>query len=243
MSNQMYKEGLTLSQEFEKRSQVDTIKLYEIIKFAIIKALDATGGKEQQKAIDFLADIYKPYLRKISSKVYQNLKGHLEYADVIQETYAMFLTLLSKYNAATSAFSYYISVMLPQHMNRWAERELLYKSMNVLIDVREYSVIDPKQNSTSSVEDSLNSFILSEEYREFIMARAEKQSRSSTVKEVCHRYFLGKCTCSSIADDLGISYHAVYEIIGKIKVELKEFFFNNQFSNYYISSSGYIEVR
>lgn len=237
----LFSEGMFISRNFEERSLTDTEKLYETIKVAVALAQDPSQGIKHKKAIDFLAKLFQPFIKKWSSKVYQNLKGIIDYADVLQETYALFFTLLAKYNPAVSQFSYYIKVMLPQHLNRWAEKEIVYNNINISVNLRDYDVIDPNLGTSELVEDYLIAFVLTSEYIDFITQRAERQSRSSTVKEVCHKYFLGKSTCSEIARELGISYHAVYEIIGKIKVELMVFFCDSAFSGIILSSTGLME--
>ena len=55
---------------------------------------------------------------------------------------------------------------------------------------------------------------------------------------MCNKIFLGNTTCSELATELGISYHAVYEIINKIKKELVFFFNENSFGEYIVTSTG-----
>jgi RNA polymerase sigma factor (sigma-70 family) len=240
MEKGSYDEGMTISRDFEEREAKDTEKLYDIIKKAIWYVKEG-NDTQREKATKFLLELFEPLVRKVSSKIFQYIKGRVDYADVLQETYTMFLSLLNRYNPGRSAFTYYIGVMLPQHMNRWVEREVLYNVVNIPVDMKEYSLADPTFSSTDSVSSYLNAYVLSKEYTAFIEQRSLRHSRSTTVHEVCHRYFLGRSSCSEIAKDLNISYHAVYEIIGKIKKELEQFFYYNIFSEYFISSTGIAE--
>lgn len=240
MEDPAYHEGMNISRNFEHRQERDTRKLYDIIKQAIVLIQDG-NSYEREKATCFLVELFEPYVRKISGKLYRNLQGAQDYGDILQETYTMFLTLLNKYNPKVSAFSYYIGVMLPQHMNRWAEKEVTYNNYNTSVDMEEYSLVDPSFKNADVVSDYLNAFVLTREYQEFIQIRAKRQSRSGTVSQVCYRYFLGSDSCSEIARDLGISYHAVYEIIGKIKKELQQFFYASAFSGCIISSTGIVQ--
>ena len=230
-------EGISISRNFEDRKSSDTERLYTIIKEAVVFIKEGTD-EEQTKALAFITELFEPLMRKISSKIYNYLRGSLEYTDVLQETYTMFLTLLDRYNPERASFSYYIGSMLPQHMKRWAEKEVFHHNVNIAIDIKDYTIVDPLFNSMESVEEQLNAFVLTREYKSFIRKRAKRPSRSNTVREVCHKYFLGENTCQEIATDLGISYHAVYEIIGKIKDELRQFFHNSVFSEYYMTSTG-----
>jgi len=240
MEDPAYHEGMSISRNFEHREEKETRKLYDIIKKAIL-IIQEDSPYEREKATYFIIELFEPYIRKISNKLYRNLHGAQDYCDILQETYTMFLTLLSKYNPKISAFSYYIGVMLPQHMNRWAEKEVLYNSVNTSVDMEEYSLADPLFSNANVVSDYLNAYVLTREYQEFIKLRAARQSRSGTVSQVCYRYFLGSDSCSEIARDLGISYHAVYEIIGKIKKELQQFFYASVFSGCIVSSTGIIQ--
>ena len=237
MGDGSYAEGMSISRNYEKREEKETEKLYDIIKSSI-KCIQQGETEQREEAVTFLTSIFEPYIRKVSSKIYNNLRNSHEYSDVLQETYAMFLTLLKRYNPKIASFSYYIGAMLQQHMNRWAEKEMNSNSLNTPIDIKEWTLVDPLYANADSVDAQLNSYVLTQEYRIFIKRRSERHARSRTVKEVCDRYFLGCNTCSEIAKELGVSYHAVYEIIGKIKKELESFFQASAFSEYYISSTG-----
>jgi RNA polymerase sigma factor (sigma-70 family) len=237
MEDSIYDEGMSISRNFENRKEKETEKLYDIIKSSIYYVQFGTT-QQREKAVSFLTSIFEPYIRKISSKIYNNLRNSHEYGDILQETYTMFLTLLKRYNPAIASFSYYIGSMLPIHMSRWAEKEMNNNSLNIPVDIKDYTMVDPLYANSDSVDSYFNSYVLTQEYKVFITHRSERHARSRTVKEVCNKYFLGHNTCSEIAKDLGVSYHAVYEIIGKIKKELKSFFQASAFSEYYISSTG-----
>ena len=227
----IYEEGISISRKYKSRQDATTERLYDIIKKAIILVQAGSNG-EREEASAFLARLYRPHVRKVAKKVYRNLKGIVEYTDVLQEAYTLFLVLLEKYNSDISAFSYYIGKMLPAHLSRWAEKEIFQSSFNITTDMKEYAVADPTLGDRDLVDAYLNSYVFTQEYENFIMDRAEKHSRSNTGKVVCHRFFLGGSSCSVIAKDLGISYHAVYEIIGRIKDELKEFLMDNAFTDF-----------
>jgi DNA-directed RNA polymerase specialized sigma24 family protein len=229
--NAIYQEGIGISRKFKSRNNEATERLYDIIKKAII-LIQAGTPEEKRDALVFMTKLFKPHIRKVAKKVFRNLTGIVEYSDVLQEAYTMFLVLLERYNSNISAFSYYIGVMLPQHLNRWAEKELDQSSFSISTDMNDFSGADPALKDKNLVYDYLNSYVFTGEYEEFILNRAERQSRSKTGKIVCHRFFLGGSSCSEIARDLGISYHAVYEIIGRIKVELKEFLMTNAFADF-----------
>ena len=243
MRNKIYKEGLLISRNFDKRGKTDTEKLYAIIQRAVSVVVEDTDKKEVEDALDFLVILYEPLIKKTAAKFYCALSRNSDFEDVLQEAYTIFIDLLRKYNSAEASFSYYIGLMLKQRMRRWAEKENNYNHTHIIANLSDPISPHPKFDSATSVEDYFNGCIFIQEYEEFITDRSFRQSRSKTVKEVCDRFFLGSASCSKIAQDLGISYHAVYEIIGKIKNELKDFMLNNPFSNYYITSTGKCIVK
>lgn len=229
--------ALQISRNFDSRSAEDTKKLYKIIQSAAKIAQD-TSNKNSDAALQFLVELYNPLIKKVATRLFLGLGYFTEYIDILQEAYVIFIQLLEKYDASVASFSYYVGVMLPQRMNRWAEKEYAYMANNVITDTKEFPIIDPITGDTDSVSNYLDSYVVMQEYSDFIKKRAERISRSDTVRVVCYDYFLGSRTCSQISQSLGISYHAVYEIIGKIKKELKVFFNESHFSGYWFSSTG-----
>jgi len=238
----IYKTGINLSRNFNKNTNKETTKLYDIIKYAIniIQNIGIYKQRRRDKAISFITELYEPLIRKVSAKIYYILKSTVDYEDILQETYSMFLVLLDKYDPERASFSYYINTMLPQHMNRWAEKESNYRNINIPVNVSEYVIVDPLLSDSEQVFDRLNAFLISKEYTKFVQHRSKKQSRSDTVRIVCEEYFLGKNSCSDIARQLNISYNAVYEIINKIKRELCIFFSTNKYCSHVLSSTGII---
>lgn len=243
MYKTIYDEGISISRNFDKRSKEDTERLYKIIQHSVDVAQQEDSEEDKKNALNFLVVLYEPLIKKISSRIYCYLSSSVEFFDVLQESYATFISLLYKYDQNISSFSYYIGLMLNQRMSRWAEKESLYGKTNIVSSMSEQIHPHPLFNSSDAVDSYLNGYILIQDYIDFIVERSQKPSRSSTVREVCEKYFLGKKTCSQIANDLNISYHAVYEIIGKIKNELKIFFHDSIFSSYNITSTGKYEQK
>jgi len=234
-----YKEALVLSRNFGNRSVEETRRLYKIIQQAVSVAQRRKGTDTPSKdAIAFLVKVYEPYVKKVAGKYYPFVEKRMEFNDVLQETYLMFLTLLYRYDKNIASFSYFMKLLLPQHMYVWVEKVMSDNFLPVDIKVIETSLSHPDLDETNKVYDYYDSKILENEYINYILERSEKSSRSSTVKEVCLKVFLGSTTCSALSKELGITYHAVYEIINKIKKELKYFFHENMFSEYVLSSTG-----
>jgi len=244
MDKAAYEKAVRLSRNFNSRSAEDTKELYGIIQRAVKLAQrgkeDNIGrnDREVKRAKAFLLEVYEPYIKKMAGKYFPSVETPLDFEDVIQEVYLIFLSLINKYDENISSFSYYINLMLPQYMSVWVHK--INSTVYVPVDIKivEATLCHPAFDSSVKVYDYLNGWILEKEFVSFIEERSMKSSRSETVKEVCDKIFLGNTTCSELATELGISYHAVYEIINKIKMELRHFFNENLFSEYTVTSTG-----
>jgi DNA-directed RNA polymerase specialized sigma24 family protein len=232
--------GMQISRNFENRNSDETHLLYEIILDAVEIIQD--DGNDNKKTFDsamsFIVSVYEPYIKKVASKIFQKNNSALEFCDILQEAYVIFIQLIYKYRKEESSFSYYITFMLPQHLYVWSKRLNKINSIAVDYNILENILQNSTSNSKVDMYDYFNFKILEQDYIEFIKRRAEKKSSSSTLSVVCYKYFLGKETCSNIATELNISYHAVYEIINKIKKELKYFLHKNEFTDFKITGSG-----
>jgi len=237
MTKIKYIKAVKSSRNFNNRSQEETRKLYQTIQKAVALAL-----KSDDEAIEFLVEVYNPYVKKIAGKYYAYVSSKMEYEDVLQETFVMFLTLLYRYNKDIASFSYYIKMLLPQHMYVWVEKVCLDKSIPIDIGTIETTIAHPELDNIDKVYNYNDSRIVEDEYTQFILKRSEKSSRSPTVKAVCLKVFLGSTTCSELSKELGITYHAVYEIVNKIKKELQYFFHDNAFSGFEMTSTGLEEM-
>lgn len=232
-----YSEAIRISRNFNNRSLDDTKKLYSTIQDAVDLAQEQDGIKSE-KAINFLIEVYEPYIKKISGRYYPYVEIPFEFDDVYQEVCVIFLLLTYRYKKEISSFSYYINYMLPQYMNVWMQKINSNNITPIDLKVIESTISHPAFDSEEKVFDYFNGLIFEKEYTAFIIERSKRSSRSNTVKEVCYKIFLGSTTCSELANELGISYHAVYEIIMKIKKELVEFFNENNFGEYIVTSTG-----
>jgi RNA polymerase sigma factor (sigma-70 family) len=241
MKNEKYFEGVRISRNFNKRNVEETQYLYAVIQEAATLILTELTTNNADDALEFLTTLYEPLLKKVAYKVVLQSSGSIEFDDALQEANLFFLTLLYDYDDTIASFSYYINSMLKKKMNRWMVKECNYHSKTYLSNFEDRVLADPMYTTKDDAFVQFNSYVVIREYFDYMQHRAERPSRSGTVQEVCYRYFLGGNSCSYIAQDLGISYHAVYEIIQKIKRELQEFFNENKFCNFVISSTG-IEV-
>jgi RNA polymerase sigma factor (sigma-70 family) len=239
MKRPEYLGAIKSSRNFNNRSKEETRKLLNLIQKAAGLAVREKGEtRESREAIEFLAKVFEPYIKKIAGKCFSFVKNRMDFDDILQETNAMFLKLLYRYDKSIASFSYYTSHMLKAHMSEWVSQSSSDEWIPVDVKTLETTLTHPDLDESDKVYDSFNIKILEKEYIQYIMARSEKASRSTTVKEVCLKVFLGSTTCSDLSKELGISYHAVYEVINKIKKELRYFFHASPFSEYVISSTG-----
>lgn len=235
----VYAEAMRLSRNFNNRSLKETKELYQTIQKAVRLAQKGNGkSKSSKESIDFLIRVYEPYFKKIAGKFFVYVEHVMMFEDVLQETYVLFMVLLYRYDETISSFSYYLRALLPQHVHVWVQKVISSSFLQIDMKSIENSLGHPNLDAEDKVYDYFNARILEDEYTEFILKRSEKSSRSNTVREVCLKIFLGKKTCSELANELGITYHAVYEIINKIKRELRVFFSESKFSEFVLSSTG-----
>lgn len=194
--------------------------------------------QEAKEAIAFLTRVYEPYVKTIAGRYYSYVETQYEFNDVLNEVYAIFLTLLNKYDSMLASFSYYIKKMLPKNVYVWADKVNSSKYVTMDISVVENTLYYMGADDCDQTYEYLNTTILEKEYVDFIIDRSKKSNRSDTVRQVCMNIFLGNKTVSELADDLGITYHAVYEVMNKIKRELMYFFGDNRYSCFTMTSTG-----
>lgn len=230
-SEETFTKGAKLSRSFETRTQVETQELYDTIKNAVLCSQNPQNA-DSDKALQFIVFVFDPLIKKIASKLYLYIKDYEEYEDILQETYATFIRLVYGYNPSISAFPYYIRNMLPRQVKAWSQRTKKRSYFPIDTVIVDNALADPHLNTKDNVYDRYNSYIVDGEIEEFILQRAEKKAKSDTVREVCYNYFLGGMTCTTLAKKLNISYHAVYEIINRIKAELQIFVQESSFTEF-----------
>jgi len=228
-----YKEALQLSRSFHNRTKEKSERLYLYIATAVKEAQDPSLPTSM-KSVDFLVKLYEPFIKNTSYKYFSTLKKQLEFQDAFQETVEVFLKLLYKYKSDLASFSYYIYRFLPQYMKIRVTHELRLQQLPIDNVMMEALLTAGTEHNCFDQFDFFDIPLLEKEYVAFIQKRSLKESKSGTMKEVCNSFFLGNKTCAEIAEERNISYHAVYEIINKIKVELADFL---RASRYYDNDS------
>jgi len=220
--------GVQLSRKFKQRSKSETNELYQLIQSAALEAQDPQNASAED-SLKFVVLVFEPLIKKIATKIYPQVSRHQEFEDILQETYVTFLGLVYAYNPLIASFPYYINKMLVQQVRAWGQKTSRKWAPPVDIVAADNLLSNHSVNNQDKAYETYHSYILMQEYEEFILARAEKPAKSGTVKAVCYDYFLGRKTCMQIAKSRGISYHAVYEVIKRIERDLKEFLQKDSF--------------
>jgi len=235
---EIYKEALALSRKFNTRNIEETKKLYSIIQDAVALAQKEGDSRDTEEAISFLTKVYEPYLKTIAGKYYPYVETKLEFEDVLHEVYVIFLILLGRYDSMIASFSYFIKKMLPKNVYVWVDKLRSKKYITIDVQSVEDTLFYLNMEDCDTVFEYFNTAILEKEYIDFIIERSKKSNRSDTVRQVCNKIFLGSMTCSELANELDITYHAVYEVMNKIKRELMFFFGENRYSGVLVTSTG-----
>lgn len=219
-----YQKSKDLSKNYSSRSNEESSQLYATIQEAVSIVQfyqDKDSGGEE--SLQFLTAVFEPLLKKTAGFVHKFVYKHEDFNDVLQETYLKFIELTYQYDPAISQFSYYVKTMLTKQMRAWSKKQKRHVPASVDIAIINNLLVDHSLCDVDTVYMQFNELILIEEFNDFIEDRACKKARSSTVKEVCYKYFLGTHSCKQIAEELQISYHAVYEVIKRIEKEYKVF--------------------
>lgn len=239
-----FERGLQISKQFQTRSSEEETYLYECIRLAIDICQDSKHPL-QKEAMDFISTIYYPLIKKVANKtlklVQKTALGDMttfSYEDILQETYLMFFLLLKQYDSTIASFSYYINKTLFKRMKHWITKELKQVTQS---SIGEYlNVVDPRFSSHGNTEHYLHAMIIINDYIEFMSKKAELAYPHSTAAMVCADFFLGCKTCSQIAKERNISYHAVYDMINKYKRHIMTFFNSHALFDSLITSTGII---
>jgi RNA polymerase sigma factor (sigma-70 family) len=222
-----YAESCAISKNYQKRTQAQSATLYSTIQDAVETGQVFKGQVESDEPLLFLTEVFKPLILKSASIVHKFVYKHEQLDDVIQQGYVQFLELVYAYDPSISQFSYYIKSMLERQLRAWSKKQSRYTVTSMDSSIINNILVDPSLCDMHTVYIQFNELILRDEMQDFMEERANRKARSATVKEVCYKYFLGTHSCKKIAEELDISYHAVYEVIKRIEKEYRVFLEQN----------------
>lgn len=228
---------LELSRNYRNRTAEESAYLYSYINLLV---RDSKGGDDKlaKDALNELIILFKPKIYDTTRKYFKYVKDYMEIDDFMQESYAIFIALVIKHDPSISSFLYYVKEMYPKYVWSWVEKTC--RDHKKVTDLGDLDVPHPDYDTDDKVFSRLMANSYEKEYVDFINAIAEKETKTPTLKAVCNRYFLGTSTCRELASDLGISYHAVYDYITKIKRELNYHLKNSPHFDFFFASDGEI---
>lgn len=236
MREQMHK----LSQGYKTRSKEDTQRLYEYIEGLALTAQDV-DNPDSKKAMEDLLTMFKPKICRIVKNYFNVVKDYCELDDFLQESYCIFIALVYAFDPTRSYFLHYINEYLHNKIRNWAEKVVKQNHFITLIgfdDVEEYG-----QTHRDGIFSQLLKDMYDDEYLDFIQRLSTKRTKTKTLQVICRDYFLGTKKCQVIADDLGITYHAVYDYITKIKRELNHYLKTDDKFDFYYTNEGVLRYK
>ena len=225
-----------------RKSLEEKTKLYAMIQDLVDECQD-DEFKGKERSLNQLTWVVTPKILKVAGYYNKNLGPYnVDYDDILQETYAVFFSLIKKYDKERASFLFYIQRMLPAYMSVYAKK--VVKAHAYPLDLYTQEAIPHYKYSEDGDEfDLFMGVALQNEYINFIELKASKPSRSDTLSKVCYDHFLNGKSCNAIAQECGISYHAVYDTIRKLKRELREFINHSDLSDIYITSTGEVTEK
>lgn len=230
-------DALKISRDYACRTASESNNLYGYIS-GLITAVKTGNDKDARESLNSLIELFKPAIFNIIRVMYPKVYGAIEFDDFMQECYCIFISLVYAYDPTISKFPHYIKVMLPKYVSAWSQKTIK-KSRNV-IPLEDMDIANPYSEDADTAINRLLAHVYYEEYTQFIENYAKKSTKTDTLKAVCYRHFLGQDSCRTIAEDLNISYHAVYDYISKIKKELNYYIKHSPLFDFYFSPDGEI---
>jgi len=220
---------IQLSRIYNKTEE-EQIELY----YSINSLIDSYN-KGIRISRDALYLIFYPLIRKTIFDLTYKLvkKGKIPLSicqDLLQESFIMFNDLLDNYNKSTF-FPYYIKKFIKFSVDRYLKRYINY-SKRILVSIAINSqALDKRQNTERQA--LFNLFY--NDYIKFInILKTKKYRRSGSWSIVCDEYFVNYKTILQIANELGLTYHSIYQIVSRIQDELYQLINDSKYTNFNI---------
>lgn len=212
----------------EEQEQLLQSKMEELIKL-----------KKHKFARDALCLLFFPLILKTSVNMYfKYVSGYYPRcvpSDIFQEAYIIFLEMIDRYNSDRAVFPHYVNVMLKKYLYVYTMKTLSYLSKTSTRMVPNSQAMDRHCISEHKFMLNVLADIVYNDYIDLItIIKNEKSKSIKTMTKICDNIFLGSKDCSQIAKELGITYHAVYEIEKRIQKRIADMINSNKFSTYYI---------
>ena len=231
---------IELSRSYKTRTQEESNYLYSYISF-LVRDAKSTDDKLAKEALTELILLFKPKIYDTTRQYFKYVKDYMEIEDFMQESHAIFIALVIKYDPTIASFLYYVKEMYPRYVWSWVEKT--FRDHRHLTELGDLDVPHPDYDTDDKVFSRLMANTYEQEFIDFIENIAKKETKTPTLRAVCTKYFLGTTTCRDLAAELGISYHAVYDYISKIKRELNYHLKHSANFDFFYSPDGFVVTK
>jgi len=223
LTTEQLDESYKLSRNHATRTKAESSTLYCTIQEAVSQAQYYKDSDDSNESLTFLTIVFEPLIKDSAKNVHKYAQQREDYDDILQQCYVFFIELIYAYDSNISQFAYYVKSMLERQLRAWSKKQSKRFTPAIDSEIINNLLVDPSMCDSDTVYIKFNERILKQELDLFMQLRASRKARSATVKTVCYKYFLGTHTCKQIAEELNISYHAVYEVIKRIERDYKDF--------------------
>ena len=169
-----------------------------------------------------LVIVFYPIIIKTSTRYYDKYFRNTQYFsrmaphEVVQESYMCFEECIKQYKPGLAGFTYYISITFKLRVARKLNKIRYELGLCQLFSsIADSQTIDRLYYKNDTIINQIIGKLLLEDIKA-VMEKVKRRARTKTAETVCDlHYFKGK-TCAEIAEQLGISYNAIDEVIDRI---------------------------
>lgn len=223
----------------DKKTKEEYYELYDIVDYIAVKAKNSYRSKKSKVFLEILLCLFFPKILTSCGVVYhyklEYLNDRLEFSDILQESIVDFLEFIKKFEIGKSSFSYYIGKFFEKHIIELLRGDINYIKMTPV----SMSVNSQARDNIYSDSDSLLNELSEKEVMESILKilnNTKKKGKTGTVEKVCESFLNGR-TCTDIAKELGLTYHAIYEVKQRIQLQIADEVNFNKYSSYFVTLS------
>jgi len=187
---------------------------------------------------NILLVIFLPLLKRATSITYEKYcrrySNRIDIKDLFQQSYILFEKGLIEYDSKMASFPYFINIKVKKNLYSQIKTEIIHLKKTPISMVANSQARDRKYGGKNSVHEY---FITKEIMKHMmrILNYYKKRAKTETTKKVCDEYMFGAKTCQEIADEVDVSYYAVYEIIMKIQNDFMKMINHNEICAYYVT--------
>lgn len=229
---------IDLSQK-EDKSKDEVIELYKAIDELVMASKKMDKTKKGSVASEILLYAFYPKILTSTGVIYRNelrdYRDRISIYDLFQESYMTFLKMIFHYKKSKSTFGYYFGRYFRKYIISNMSEMINYVKMTPVRMIADSQAKDYLLYDKDSLLDLLIEKTLLEDINK-IIKKYKKVGKTKTVDTVCKNFFEGK-SCQEIANDLGLSYHAVYQVKERLMIKLADMLNQHKYCNYSVTFS------